>query len=336
MNTFCRRSTQPSATWALLLLCLFLQACSQMTFLIQDKPGKVATLIEQHRFYPALDLIDSTSRDDPDYPRLIELRGEVLSAITRYEKERLKTTNRLIAEDKLREALLVIEEALSRVPASKDLLSKRKQAQAAIERNMARTNLELAQLRAESLPGEIQLLEKMARYTDEQSIRQSLQARRLEADNARQLLIAEAKSQIDSGNMDKARKNASLAQAIQSGKDSQQLLHRIDSSIQTGKLKRLKQAIDDKDFLAAKRIASGLTGKNQEEQALLKSLNQKVELEILQLTREGQHAYTKGDLDGAIERWELALRLDPDNNEIKTLLQRARTFKTNYQRFKRN
>lgn len=326
----------PLRLFAILLITLLLGACSHVNFLLQSKPDQVATLIEQQRFYPALDLIDATPRDDPDYARLTELRSEVLTAISRYESDRLKVSAQLIASNDLSKALQTVEEALSHVPASKKLLQRRSQVQRSIERHTAATELALAQLRAETLPREIALLEKMQRYSADTAVADALQNKRSEADTARNLLIAETKRLIKKGEMDRARHNASLAHTIHAGKDSRELLNRIDGSIQQDRLKRLRRVIESGDLRAAKQIAATLDGKSPEERALLDSLNGKVHLEVSRLIREGQHAYTKGNLDKAITQWEQALQLDPDNGEIKTLLQRARTFKTNYQRFKGN
>ena len=63
-------------------------------------------------------------------------------------------------------------------------------------------------------------------------------------------------------------------------------------------------------------------------------LDQQRSIALNQAIQDGKNFYTKGEFDNAIDAWQRALRLDPDNKELKENIQRAEKFRENLQRLK--
>lgn len=334
MKIACRLESRRFRPILWVLLCFTLQACTQFSALLQSKPEQVKSLLQQNRFYPALDVIDATPKTDPSYAQLARLRGKVLSAIAHYERKQLKSAAKLTQQGHWKEALALLDEALAHIPASKPLAERRRETRRIIEQRLAEAKLALARLRAGSLPEETRILRDMQRYAFDKSVDAALENDQREVQQAHALLIAEANRLIARGQTRDAYQYASLAHQLKADKDSQRLLQRIEQSINSDKVNRLKQAIDGGNLLLAKRIAAHLDSKDAEVEKLIKILRQKLRVTVSRLSREGQNAYTKGQLNQAIKHWEKALQLAPDNNDIKNLLLRAKTFQNNYQRFK--
>lgn len=320
----------------LLALAVCLQACGQLSFLIHDKPARVNQLIEDHQYYSALDLIDATPSTSPDYESLKPLRQQVLAAIDQYEKQSLQAIDNLVKKDQLAQALASNDEALSNLPASKSLTNRRKQILQIVEQKLQQTELTLAEHRAEALPKEIRILKKMQNYNDSEELNAALQERLQEQAQARTILLQQANLSLSKKQWTEARRYAVLVDKLQSDSVSKKLLARTEANMLNRRLDQLREAIEQDDLLRASTLAAQLTAAGSEAQALKKDLAQKIQARVNTLSREGQQAYTKGELDLAIQRWELALQLAPDNDDIKNQLKRARAFKQNYQRIKAN
>ena len=325
-----------SAVLVCLQICL--QACSHLPFSFFNKPLQVEQLLEQKAFYQALDIIDNTASSDPDYNELNAMRATVLSAIDAYEQKTLAATNELTHKGQWAQALTQLDEALTHVPASKPLHTRRKQVETTIKQKLADIELSLAQVRAKTLPAEIVLLQQRQSYSPADTIAANLENRESEAIAARAILVAESQRMIDKKQWDSAREYARLADQLKSGKDTSALLLRIEKSIYSSYKERLEKALEDKDLPLAMRLATDMKINKRDDEllALIQALEQQVAATVRQLTRDGQSAYTNGLLDKAIEMWDQALALDPHNTELKKRLLRARSFQSNYQRFKKN
>lgn len=313
-----------------------LQACGQLSFLMQGKTARINQMIEQHDYYSALDLIDATPSTAADYESLKPLRQQVLDAIDAYEKQTLRAVDELVKKDLLVQALSLNDEALSHLPASKLLTARKKQIQQAIDRKLQQTELSLAEHRARALPPEISILQTLQKYTDSEEVSTALENRRQEQSRARVILLEEANRALEKKQWSDARRYAELADQLYSDKASKQILARTEANVLNQRLDQLRDAIERDDLLRASTLAAQLKNNSEQAQQLKKDLQQKIQARVASLTREGQQAYTKGDLDLAIQRWELALQLAPDNDDIKNQLKRARAFKQNYQRIKAN
>ncbi len=319
---------------ALLLACL--SACTHLPFVTADTSEQVRELLAQQQFYSALDLIDATEPDDAEFDALKDLREEVLNAIAAFEQKTLQRVEQLSEAGQWARAETLLDDAIDKVPASKPMRERRKQVQATIERELRRVNLRLARLRASSLREEIELLQQSLRYTDDETVAHRLADRQRVLDESRRLLLAEAQRHIDQQQWRQARDYASRAHQLTADDRSRQMLATIDSAITGDQLSRLEHALDNGELGLAKQLAASLGEAPAGSRAatLIAQLEQQVELAVLQLTRNGQHAYSKGDIERAIGFWQQALELAPDNPELQKRLQRAQSFRANYQRFK--
>lgn len=320
------------------LICTLLSNCSLLQPDLQNKPVFVERLITDQQFYLALDVIDKTVVTDPSYTQLSVMRKEVLVAIERYEEKNLDAATVLTKQGRWGDAIAKLDLALTNVPASKRLMSQRKKIQKTIDQRMEGINLALAILRSKILIKEKNLLMESQRYFPNESNALSLQQREEDAKHARSILLTEAKRMIKNTRWKKARYYADLSRQLRVGKDTKKLLKKIDSHIYQEKVSFLKQALEKNELILAKQLASDLDNKDTDPEvnALIEALNQKVEVEVSQLVSDGQQAYSNGNIDQAIGYWQQALELDTSNSELQKGLQRAITFKSNYQRLKQN
>lgn len=326
----------PLKACLIVTLMFALQACSQLSALLYNKPEKVQSLIANQQFYGALDLIDATPQSDPDYATLYALRKDVLTAIDEYERKSLAEADSLAKQSQLKQALDLVEQSLQHLPASKPLTEKRRELKRSLARALHQAELNLAQHRAVFLPQEIELLSTLKNYSSDDSIDSALAYRMRDAEITRGILLDQAKQYIEQAQWPSAKRSAELADKLKSDKETRALLSKIDGNILNQHLAQLRKAIDQDDLLRARKLASGLDARDPRVGQQIDRLNSKISEMVVTLSRDGQNAYTKGNLDLAIQHWEKALQLSPENEDIKNQLQRAKTFKKNYQRFKSN
>ena len=332
------RYLKPLPRWlAWGLCCLLLQACSQFPTLFQDRPQQVRQLLSEQQFYPALDVIDRAPPSAPDREQLDQLRGQVLKAIADYEKHTLGEAGSLSSRGKWADALETLDQALQHVPASKKLLARRKQLQQTIDRETRKLDLSLAEVRAQSLPDEIPLLEKTLAYSGDDSTRQQLAQRRQQAEHAHRLLLAAAKRMVAHRQWSRARHYTNLAQHLHKDAATEALQRQIDAHIARGKFSRLQQALEEDNLLLARKLVADTDSRDRDDsfKALVATLNRKLSAEVTRLTQLGQQAYTRGNVSSAIDAWEKARQLQPENTELQKRLERARAFQRNYQRLKK-
>ncbi len=125
---------------------------------------------------------------------------------------------------------------------------------------------------------------------------------------------------------------------------NQQARRRVQSRKKADKKKRDKlwsdyeKALEIADFqqaqAALERLGSlGFAGPAAEQER--GRLNELIDKKCTALIAEGKKFYTRGKLNAAIDRWQQALSLTPDNQELVARIKRAETFQANYQRLSR-
>lgn len=323
---------KPWRMLAIVALLSLLQACSQLQYLVQDDVEQVNTLLAQQDFYPALDLIDRAPTDHPQYQQLTTMRSQVLDEIAAFEKATLQQTQQLINQGNWAQSLQTLDQGLQKIPASKALLAKRQRVEKHIENKLTDLKLSLAKARASTIADELAIIQTIVRYTGEE---QTLQTRQHAATSDRKILVNAARRHIQQQQWTQAKNLAQKAQAIKDDSQIRELLSQIEQHITNTEVSRLQQAIDNNELLTAKQLAAELANEQQPEvQQLINTLNQKVDLLVLDLTRSGQQAYTNGNIDKAIDYWQQAVELHPQDTELVKRLERARSFQENYRRLK--
>ena len=92
-------------------------------------------------------------------------------------------------------------------------------------------------------------------------------------------------------------------------------------------LEKTGQALDNNDLLAARRIFSELPkdgGKSREVTAVRTRLDDAIRSRVREITSAGDRLYRADNVNRAINSWEQALELDPENPELIERLERAR------------
>lgn len=92
-------------------------------------------------------------------------------------------------------------------------------------------------------------------------------------------------------------------------------------------LEKTGQALDNNDLLAARRIFSELPkdgGNSREVTAVRTRLDDAIRSRVREITSAGDRLYRADNVNRAINSWEQALELDPENPELIERLERAR------------
>ena len=95
-----------------------------------------------------------------------------------------------------------------------------------------------------------------------------------------------------------------------------------------------RRALADRDLAAARRIVSEMAGIHPEKAGEYNAkLEQHIEQEVRELIDRGQMLYGKGYIREAMQIWQAALKLKPEDPEIQKNIHRAETFLENMDRW---
>ncbi|MCF8036521.1 MAG: hypothetical protein K9K62_06595 [Desulfobacteraceae bacterium] len=95
-----------------------------------------------------------------------------------------------------------------------------------------------------------------------------------------------------------------------------------------------RRAMADRDLAAARRIVSEMAGIHPEKAGKYNAkLEQHIEQEVRELIDRGQMLYGKGHIREAMQIWQAALKLKPEDPEIQKKIHRAETFLENMDRW---
>ncbi len=302
----------------------------------QNEPAfQVKALIDKQEYAQALALISSIEQSHPQYTLLQEKRPVIIEQSKAYETTVLRSVVKLQAKQQWVQALTVLDQAISHLPDSKKLGNKRKDIIAGRDRYIKKWSVPLAVLRAKSLPEEKALLDKLKLAGLSQPfINNELANIQRQTVEARTLLLNEARAAMENKQWSQAYEYILLAELLGPDKQSIQLRKRIKATIRSSKIKQLAEAIENVELIKAQTIFNDMADFKHDEQLvkLNEQLEKKINSRVKQLTQVGQKHYVEGNLDKAIDSWQQALALDPDNSDLEKRFLRARLFKSNYKK----
>jgi tetratricopeptide (TPR) repeat protein len=97
----------------------------------------------------------------------------------------------------------------------------------------------------------------------------------------------------------------------------------------------LEQALNSKQWLTAKMLIDQLAGWAAEDEITAKQLSDAralLQRQVKKLVDLGQYHYTRSQLNQAIDYWQQAQALEPDDADLNNRLQRAKIFKHNVEK----
>lgn len=337
-------------------LAFTLSACTGLGKQLNNPNEAVDAYLAEQQYSKAMEVIASVDRDNPDFESLEKKRKQILREIDQFESESIKLEKRYTDKNQWPEAIAIIDDAIKKLPASQRLIEARQQLIKDRDNYIKGKQLTLAVVQANSLPASLELLEAIEKAQPAvKSSKQAVLVSRGQMDKARQILLNQAKVEVDRKNWPAAKDYLTLASKLGSNQESRELLAHADKQInlknakadrsrqleyikkRDEKLQKLEQALTDKNYLMAKKYAEKLEPSHQQDKQVREALThckQTIQEEISRLTQKGQQLYTKGYIDQAIDKWQLALQLDPVNSDIQERLRRAETFQASIEKFK--
>ena len=341
----------------IIIFCAFLlPACAGINSHWNNPNEAVEQFLAEQQYSRAMEVIASVDHEHPDYEALQKQRKLILAEIRDFEINSIKLQNRYKSKQQWPQAIAIADSDIKKLPASQKLIGYRQQLIKDRNQYMETKQLQLAIGQANSLPGAIKILEDIDRAIPDKEIQvEALLITRSQSNNAHSILISAAKKESGNKNWRTAKQYLVLANQLGADNEANELLanisQRIDreelkiskshqlknQKIKNQKLEKLELALNEKNYLQARDISKQLqVWKNQDKTVAmaLDNYQQTVDQESGKLTSKGQKLYTKGHIDLAIEKWKLALLLDPDNSDIQERLQRAEKFKANIDKYK--
>ena len=312
-----------------------IDGCMNLPMLIKDPDIYIDELTASHEFAKALSVIDTVNKDHIDYDKFQQKRAAVLQSISQYEKSIVDEAIILKANNEWQKSITLLDKSLQHLPADSGLTELRNNLELEKNTYLNIQLLALATLRAENINQQLILLKNIQKATDnENSVQTEVRLTDQQANSSRARLLQQALKEAKQQQWPQAYTHINLVEKISSDNESSAARQSITQHIQQQKINEFITAVNNDDLPAAKIIAAQMDSYRklpEVAQALVK-LEKKISLATEKYIELGEKYYAKGSFDRAIKNWSNALKLDPDNADIKNRLLRVEVFKSNYQK----
>ena len=347
----CVRFTKISMKYALLFFFfLFLQSCANISHL-DSEPERMELLdqcLAEQEFSKALALIADTPKEHLQAQELEEKRKLILDQLQSFEKQTISTALTQEKNNDWPGARLTYKEALKKNSTSIPL---KEAQQAMIERfhgKMATLDHELLIINGEFLLKELPLLQERHESDPEDMIvkwRYSRTQNDIREIGIELLRVGEQK--FADNDLAMARRTLPLAAKLApKDPEAQAALRLLNSRLKASKIKKQKtrkkvakkndkieieafdKAMANGDLSGARHHLGRLTPVMQRSvvaELMHERLDSAIEQYVQEEQSRGDFFYRVGDYQQAIKAWENVIELDPDNEAVKTKLERAAT-----------
>lgn len=336
-----------------LVLLVQLSGCAQLDTvrLGQDRPEDLQLLMDRHEYARAGQLLDK-------YPHLdtAERRQLLQDGISRYQDSILDSAQEKAGNDNLVGAIMILDEALQKVPGSNRLQYYRDELDSKRTARLQEVERQKLVSRARFLLDELQLYdEQLKLYPPDFTQRWINSRNREEIDQLHGELLDCGREKLELHALDPAGECLSLASEIDNTDDVAAALARLDSerkSVQTtvareAKVIRVKKqrtlkkkhinrtqdlltatqaALDDNDLVLARETFDRIpnsTRKDENVLAVEERLGTAIAARVTVLLDTGDRQYRADKVTVAIATWSKAQAIDPDNSEVNERLERA-------------
>lgn len=345
-----------------LTCCLGLSACATISSLsIPGEPSQeyIDGLLEKQEFDTALKAVDKWQVLYPNNPELPKQRKKITQAISRFESNMLKKAKQLDARGQWQEAMATYETALATLPASQPLQNA--YSDFSVRRlehiNALKEELVIAQAKHWlAIKDNIAAVYEAA--ANDHEARTWKHNSDAERERLARKLIEFGLAYEDNNHFGTAALRYDLAYRLAPGEftkpyheraaqtfaqrqATQSKLAKKDQQRQQSRFNQLTEEFDshlaNNDFSKAEKALNAMEDIDPDSAKLRERRNRldtqrSAALENAILA--GKEFYTRGEFESAINAWEQALKLDPDNKEVKENIQRAEKFRENLERLK--
>lgn len=329
----------------LTLLAYLLVAAGCATIWHPNRLEQVEHLISQQEYARARNLLEDIDTRDSDYEAMVRQRRALGPLMQQLEQSTIEEAEQLQRQHQWEMALAVIDEGLARLPDSELLQQARIDLEQARESRVLALKNQFYLLQGKQLPAQAALLDQIV-AADPENLRSRWQAYQLE----RQM------EQVATG-LDQCEEEALAAGEKRLAKDCRKVakilagepvapkvsnpvasVAETESAVQADKqaLRQLKR--EYRDFvsagwwLAAKSKMEELQQQAPKDRQIKKwsqSLQESIDKQVALGIKQGQALYSQGYLDQALEEWESAAALAPDNQELQDHIARVERFLAN-------
>ncbi|HID03124.1 MAG TPA: hypothetical protein EYP18_07965 [Desulfobacterales bacterium] len=330
-----------------LFLLLFLQSCAQLSY--QGPETDRLILLDQYvsdqDFGKALKLIDETSKEDPQVLELEKRRKTVIEKLRLYEKETVESALKLEQNNEWPAARLSYEEALKKSGPSKVLEDAQQSMFLRLQERIDALEHEELIVTGEWLQKTLFLLEDLHESDPaDRNIKSRYHRAQNEAEEIVLQLSQLGEQMLAEKNLAMAGRILPLVAKLSPGPEADAAMDRLKSQLQAKKLKKKKgrkkiaEKKDKKSFESfnkamaygklseARRFLSQLTPAVKKTMAG-KLMQERLQREINDYVQEelsvGNSFYRAGGYEQAIKSWENIIELEPDNEAVKSKIERT-------------
>lgn len=337
----------------LLLMCLALTSCAVLAPQKTANERTLDRLLEENRYDEALEYLATLDSDDPDYARLVQQAPDIEKAREAYIQKILIEAAQYEPTQDWVQAEKTIEDALAALPDAPELTSQLDHYESLRDRRLEADEASILVAKAYYLYQvrpyyESLLYNARNRFfayqsfndylTEAKQVSRELYAIGLrywqqeQLSQARQALLLSLRTAEN-------RLSADLLAKIQEVEQAQRATARAQqqqaSAEQVPQLKRtFSELMSFGDYQGAAQIVSELKTLDAESaKELEETLAVRRAQAVKALIASGNTLYNNGYLNEAINRWERALALDPNNPTLPQQIERAKTFLNNFKRW---
>lgn len=333
---------------------LLVTACSQLLLMTGGGEEQLNRLLDQQRYQKALQLIDNSSPEQPGHAQLLLRRDAVVQQQNLHINNTIKQSRQLIQQKQWPQAQQLLADNLARnsdSPALQKALAELANQQ---QQFVTQQQLALAEHNANTLPTTLWITEQLllAEPNNKNLLAQQKNIIKQQEDAAQcleqQVNTSISNQQWQSGRrylqayqqlkgpnsladasavLDRQQQKMRQQQRLKSALDSQQRLKHQQQALQL--------ALAEKDWPQVQTLLAALQPQREQLPAIGQLLDhavKKMQQSSQSLIQQGQQHYTHGRIDQAIDSWQQALKITPNNGDLSERLQRAVRFQSNIEK----
>ncbi len=352
--------------WLAVLLLCHLTACALQPEQDIGFDEKLAKLQGQSRFGAAERLIDSADPEMLGTEQREQLRTANSKAARQYEQAIIDEANILSDEESWGDAMALYETARSVFPESDRLFQEADKLLIKRDRYLRHQLLAHRVLRAKRLPEELENLQRISDASQSPKYIGELARLQAEADDVAEALLSSGQKLIARKEWRDARAILALAGTLKEDERIETALRVAQSNIKPRRkntpkpvvaatpepdpepvvdqeavakaLQQFQSALQGNDFVSARQhldTARQLDPDNDQVKQLMERLRRRTQTTVEQHIEQGKYQYSLGEIDQAINHWETAYELAPDNEALRERLLKARRFRDRYEQLKK-
>jgi len=337
----------------LITLTVVLSGCTQFYARQGNVDAQIDTWVENHQYDRALETIAALEPEHEQYAELRQRTGVIEAKRETYIEETLDEAQQFEREQEWAEAVKVLDRALFNLPDAPELRAQRQEYEERRLASVHESEQSILLARGRYLLAIRNSEENLLKASPDNFFAQQ-RYRRFQEDLkqvSRELYVV-GKQSLYENDTPTAIQALSLSNRLAPNDLSQELLTSIQQAARADRTaarqeqaavaerqwpvleSSFRQALQLNDLLGARRLVSEMKEINTEAaEPFDELLQERIDREANALLERGRLLYGQGFLQEALEVWQEALQLKPDDPELQASAQRAETFLKNLDRW---